>query len=239
MINHFQVIVIGGGIVGCSILYHLSLRGWNNILLLERRKLTSGSTWHAAGNVTFFGHYPSITRLYTDSVSTYLMAERQSGQFVGFHATGSLRLATNETELKAYQKLIPLYDSIGVDFKVVNALQIRQLHPLLETSDLKGAAYTPGDGHVDPTGATLAMAKAARQHGAKIKTDNLVENLRLKPGGTWVVETSDTCLETEHVVIANSFWARELVSPLGLNLPLYALEHHEIITDAIPENQNT
>ncbi len=235
MSSRVRVLIIGGGIVGCSILYHLSQRGWCDTVLLERRSLTSGSTWHAAGNVTYFGHYPSITRLYIDSIKTYLKAERQSGQNVGFHATGSLRLAIDDVQLNAYRRLAPLYESIGVDYRVVDGPELQRLHPLLDITGLKGAAHTPGDGHVDAVGATLAMAKAARRSGAQVETSSPVENLVRQTDGTWVVETTNTSIRATHVIVANSFWARELLHSLGLNLPVYALEHHEIITDVIPD----
>ncbi len=235
MTDKRQVIIIGGGIVGCSILYHLSRRGWCDSVLLERRKLTSGSTWHAAGNVTYFGHYPSITRLYIDSVTTYLAAERQSGQNIGFHATGSLRLAENDAQLRYYRRLAAFYETLNIKYSIVEKAEIHQLHPLLDTSGIKGAAYTPGDGHVDAVGATYAMAKAARQNGAEIRTGCHVENLHRQADGTWLVSTTDANFRAGHVVVATSFWARELLQPVGLKLPVYALEHHEIITESIAE----
>lgn len=233
MTDKVHVAVIGGGIVGCAVLYWLAKLGWTDTLLLERRDLTSGSTWHAAGNVTFFGHYTSITRLYVNSVKTYLQAESESGQPVGFHPAGSLRLATSEHELEAYRRLEPLYDEMGVDYAVVGPGRLAELHPLLNVEGLYGAAHTPTDGHVDPTGATQALAKAAQRLGAQIKRHTPVTGIA-KGGAGWVLSTSDGEIEAEKVVVASSFWAREMVAGLGLNLPLYPLEHHEVITGEAP-----
>ena len=233
MTEHARVVVVGGGIVGCSVLFGLSQLGWSDCVLLERRNLTSGSTWHAAGNVTYFGHYESITRLYVNSIKNYLLAEKQSGQSVGFHGAGSLRLATNPQELASYEKLHQLYEELNIDYQVITPAEISAIHPLLKTEGLYGAAYTPTDGHVDASGATHALAKAASNRGAKIKTNTPVEKIGRLPNGEWLVGSNDYEVVAEHVVIATSFWARELMQQVGLNLPLYALEHHEIITDEI------
>ena len=230
-----RVVVIGGGIVGCSVLYNLAKLGWTDSLLLEKRELTSGSTWHAAGNVTYFGHYPGITRLYTDSVKNYLQAEKISDHSVSFHAAGSLRLATTGAELEAYRKLVPMYRELGVPFEIVGPTEVKQIHPLLDTSGLFGAAYTPTDGHVDASGATHALAKAARALGGKIIRHCPVEQIIKQADGQWCIKTQNGQVIAEHLVLANSFWAREMATQIGLNLPLYALEHHEVITDDIAE----
>ena len=234
MTAQVRVAVIGGGIVGCSVLYALAERGWSDVLLLERRGLTSGSTWHAAGNVTFFGHYPNIARLYVDSLDTYLRAERETGQSVSFHPAGSLRLATTPEELGAYRRLVPMFEDLGVAYRVVEPGEIGALHPLLATTGLFGAAHTPGDGHVDASGACYALAAAARARGARIRLRCPAEGLRRK-AGAWEITTPEGAVRAEHLVLACSFWARELARQLDLNLPLYALEHHEVITGSVPE----
>lgn len=234
MSERFQVVVVGGGIVGCSVLYWLARLGWTDALLLERRELTSGSTWHAAGNVTNFGHYSSITRLHLNSIRTYLEAEAESGQPVGFHSAGSLRLATTPEELAAYQRLEPMYRELGVDYRVVTPEEIGAIHPLLVTEGLLGAAHTPTDGHVDASGATHALAKAARDGGATIRRHSPVQRIAPTADG-WELDTAEGVVEAEHVVLAASFWTRELAQQIGLQLPLYALEHHEVITEAVPE----
>ena len=151
MTDHARVVIVGGGIVGCALAYWLARRGWTDVVLLERAELTSGSTWHAAGNVTYFGHYAEITTLYVNSIRTYLAAETESGQLVGFHEAGSLRLATTAQEAAAYESLIPLYEEMGVPYDVVAPTQIGALHPLLNLDGVIAAASTPTDGHLDPT----------------------------------------------------------------------------------------
>ncbi len=230
-----NIVVIGGGIVGCSVLYHLSRYLGQDLLLVEKSNLTSGSTWHAAGNVTYFGHYPSITKLYVDSVKTYLRAEQETGIAVDFHETGSLRLATNQKELEAYNNLIPLYQQLNIEYRVIDRSEIESLHPFINTDGLLGAAYTPGDGHVNPSSATVAMAKAARDRGASIQQNCEITHIERHASGIWLLSTPDSQVIARHVVLANSFWAREMTMKVGLNLPLIALEHHELITDSIPE----
>lgn len=230
-----KVAVIGGGIVGCSVLYALARLGWTDAVLLERLELTSGSTWHAAGNVTHFGHYTEITQLFVDSLAMYLDAEAESGQPVGFHETGSLRLATSPAELAAYERLAPLYERLGVPYDVVDRNDVARLNPLVDPEGLCGAAFTPADGHLDPGGATQALAGAARSRGCRIRRRCPVRAIRQRDDGLWDLETETGTVRAEHVVMAASFWSRELVRPIGLDLPLYALEHHEIITGDVPE----
>jgi glycine/D-amino acid oxidase-like deaminating enzyme len=235
MTDHAQAIVIGGGIVGCSVLYGLTRAGWTDVTLLERLDLTAGSTWHAAGNVTYFGHYPGISRLYVDSVRIYQQAEQETGQSVSFHSTGGLRLATNQQELDAYRSLAPLFAGLGIGYHVISPDEVAELHPLLDTSNILGAAHTLGDGHMDPSGATLAVAAGARARGATIHQQCPVSGLTQRGDGIWEVTTNQGVMTANTVVLAASFWSRELAAPLGLNLPLYALEHQAVVTEAIPE----
>ncbi len=229
-----QVLVIGGGIVGTSVLYWLTKLGMTDCLLVERRQLTSGSTWHAAGNTTYFGPYAEMTRLFAGSIRTYLMAEEESGQSVGFHQTGSLRVATSERERALFHSFEAKYQSLGIPYHVVDNKQIEALHPCIKTAELFGAAHTPTDGHVDPSGATHALAGAARNLGAEIKRQCPVESLH-REGDGWLVVTAEGEIRARHVVVAASFWTRELLSPLGLNIPLYATHHQELITESIAE----
>ena len=229
-----QVAVIGGGIVGASVLYWLAKLGWTDTVLLERRELTSGSTWHAAGNTTYFGPYPKMTRLFAGSISTYLSAEEESGQSVGFHETGSLRLAATERELDLFHVYAPKYENLGIPFHICTPEEVAALHPFIEIGGIYGAAHTPTDGHVDPTGATNALAIAAKRLGASVERHRPVGAIR-KRGGEWVLDTPKGEVTARHVVVATSFWAREMLEPLGLNLPVYPTQHHEIITEALPQ----
>lgn len=234
MKSDVQVAVIGGGIVGVSILYWLAKLGWTDTVLFERRELTSGSTWHAAGNTTYFGPYPKMTALFAGSIRTYLQAERESGQSVGFHQTGSLRLAATERELELFHAYAPRYATLGIPFHIRSPEDVAALHPFIDVSAIYGAAHTPTDGHVDPTGATNAMAQAARQLGASIERHCPIGAIK-RDGRSWVLETPNGQVTARHVVVATSFWAREMLAPLGLNLPIYPTQHHEIVTESLPE----
>ncbi len=229
-----QVAVIGGGIVGASVIYWLAKMGWTDSVLLERRELTSGSTWHAAGNTTYFGPYPKMTALFAGSIRTYLQAEQESGQSVGFHQTGSLRLAATERELELFHVYASRYSELGIPFHIRSPEEVAKLHPFIDISSIFGAAHTPTDGHVDPTGATNALAQAARQLGASIERHCPVGGIS-RASGRWVLETPNGRVTAQNVVVATSFWAREMLAPLGLNLPLYPAQHHEIITQSLPE----
>lgn len=230
-----DIVVIGGGIVGCSLLYALARKGCCNTILIEKNELTSGSTWHAAGNVTHFGHYAEITKLYADSLDLYREAEQVTQTDIGFHNTGSLRLANNKREWDAYLNLEKFYRDIGVPYRVVGPNEIKELNPLVDIEGVLGAAYTPGDGHVDPTLTTNALAAAAKNLGAEIIKHQPVTSIEQTNGEGWVVSFDGGEVLAKEVVLATSFWTRELTIPLGLDLPLYAFEHHEVITEDIDE----
>ena len=229
-----QTAIIGGGIVGASVLYWLAKLGHTDTVLIERRELTSGSTWHAAGNTTYFGPYPAMTRLFAGSIRTYQQAEAESGQSIGFHQTGSLRVAATPRELEQFHAFIPRYQELGIPYHIRTPEQVAELHPLADVSRIFGAAHTPTDGHVDPTGATQACAQAARRMGAAIERQRPVTEL-YKTDNRWVISTEKGTITAQNVVMAASFWSRELLAPLGLNVPLYATQHHELITEPIPE----
>ena len=233
MTTDVRVAIVGGGIVGASVLYYLSKLGWKDSLLIERRELTSGSTWHAAGNTTYFGPYAEMTRLFAGSIRTYLAAEAESGQSVGFHQTGSLRVATTARERELFEQFKSKYKALDIPYHVVENDEIARLHPCINTKGLFGAAHTPTDGHVDPSGATNALAKAATNMGATILRRRPVTAIR-PDAKHWVLETDNGLIRAEHVVLAASFWTRELLEPLGINTPLYATEHHELITESVP-----
>jgi dimethylglycine dehydrogenase len=241
MKSDVQVVVIGGGIVGASVLYWLARLGWTDTLLVERRNLTSGSTWHAAGNTTYFGPYAEMTRLFAGSIRTYQQAEAESEQSIGFHQTGSLRVATTPRERELFHQFEANYEALDIPYRVVDNDVIEALHPCIVTDGLYGAAHTPTDGHVDPSGATNALAKAARMLGASVQVQCPVESLESAStggasaaGANWLVHTQNGVVRAKHVVMAASFWTRELLSPLGLNVPLYATHHHEFITETVP-----
>lgn len=227
-----ETAVIGGGIVGASVLYWLAKLGMTDTVLIERRELTSGSTWHAAGNTTYFGPYPAMIRLFAGSIRTYQTAEAESDHSIGFHQTGSLRLAATEKELAQFHSFKDTYADLGIPYHIRTPSEVTALHPYLDTSAIYGAAHTPTDGHVDPTGATYACANAARAMGAAIERHRPITGLK-PTANHWVVETEKGAITAKNVVIAASFWARELLAPLGINVPLYATQHHELITEPL------
>lgn len=237
MPNDVQVAVIGGGIVGASVLYWLNKLGWTDSLLLERRELTSGSTWHAAGNTTYFGPYPTMTRLFAGSIRTYLQAQAESGHSVDFHQTGGLRLAATERELELFGVYAPKYKELNIPFHIRTIEEVVTLNPLIKPDGIFGAAHTPTDGHVDPSGATVALVKSAQIMGAAVRRQTPVVAIE-KQGSDWALDTPDGTVRAQNIVIATSFWAREMLKPLGLNVPIYATQHHEFITDSIPELTN-
>jgi len=196
-----QVAIIGGGIVGASALYWLAKMGWVDSVLLERRELTSGSTWHSAGNTTYFGPYPAMTRLFAGSIRTYLQAESESGQSISFHQTGSLRLAATQRELELFRVYESYYEKLGIPYHIKTPQEVAQLHPLIETDQIFGAAHTPTDGHVDPTGTTHALAKAAQGLGAQIER-RCPTTAMYRDSKGWVLETDNGKLRSQHIVVA-------------------------------------
>ena len=233
MSERVDIAIIGGGIVGCSLLYCLARLGRVDSLLLEQNELTSGSTWHAAGNTTFFGHYASITQLYVNSVRVYRDAESESGQAIGFHDAGSVRIANTKAELDAYRILEANYAELGIPYEVIDTARLAELHPLLQTDGIIGAAHTPSDGHLDASGATHAVAAAARSRGARIERQTRVTGIEPHAEG-WKLSTAGNEVIARDVVFANSFWARELGQTIGIDIPVYAVKHQALVTETIP-----
>lgn len=170
-----------------------------------------------------------------NSLKTYTRAEKESGQDIGFHRTGSLRLASTPEELAAYESLVPGYSMLNIPYSIVKADEIYAIHPMINLEGVLGAAYTPDDGHVDPTGTTMALAACSRQRGATILRQHQVDAITATPDNLWQVKAQGKTFNTDRVIIATSFWAREMLLKMGIDLPLYALEHHEIVTEAHPE----
>ena len=173
-----------------------------------------------------------MTRLFAGSIATYLQAENDSGQSVGFHQTGSLRVATTPRERELFEQFEATYKKLNIPYRIVENNDIAKLNPCVDTTGLYGAAQTPTDGHVDPVGATNAVAKAARDMGATVIRHCPVDALSKEDSG-WLLDTQQGQVRAKHIVLAASFWTRELLEPLGINTPLYATEHHEFITGSI------
>src|SRR5215510_1837530 len=230
-----RVAVIGGGIMGASLLYHLARAGWADAVLLERGELASGSTWHAAGNTPHFNTSLNLSRIHLASTNLYGRLEAETGQAVGFHRPGSLRLASVPDRMDEYRRHRGKARTIGLPFEVIGPEEIRGLHPLVETRGLLGAVWNPDDGHVDPTSVTQALVKAARDRGARVRRHTRVTGLERTRGGEWHVRTSGGDLLADVVVNAAGTWAREVGQLVGLELPIVPMEHQYLVTEAIPE----
>lgn len=235
MKSHTQVVVIGGGVVGCSVLYHLTKAGWKDVALLERDELTSGSTWHAAGGMHTLNGDPNVAKLQRYTIDLYKEIEEISGQSCGVHMTGGLMLANTESWLDYLKVAQGRSRVLGLDNEFVSMAEAKAMHPLLNEARFVGALYDPLEGHIDPSGVTHAYAKAARVGGAEIERFTRVTDLQPRPDGGWDVITDKGTIQAEHVVNAGGLWAREVGRMVGLELPILAMEHQYLVTDEIAE----
>ncbi len=236
MRSEARVVVIGGGVAGCSILYHLTKLGWKDVVLIEADELTSGSTWHAAGLCTQFIGSWNLMKLLSYSLDLYQKLEAETGQAVDSHQCGSLRLATSEKRLDEFHHRQGIAQSVGVPFEIVSRERASELFPLANLDNTFGAAYTPTDGYVDPTGVTTAFAKGAVALGAEINRHTPVTGIE-RVDGQWVIETPKGKIRTEFVVNAAGQWARQVGRMVGIELPIIPVEHHYIITEPMKEVQ--
>jgi 4-methylaminobutanoate oxidase (formaldehyde-forming) len=229
MKSHSKVIVIGGGIAGCSLLYHLAKLGWRDVVLIEKNSLTSGSTWHSAGLCTMFSNSLRLMKLLKYSVDLYQGLEQETGQHVGFKQVGSLRLATNPDYVDWYHRVRGIAHSLGVPFEIISASKAVKLSPLIKDDGVICAAHMPHDGYVDPSSVTQALAKGAKQLGAEIYENTRVEAIDLQPAGEWKVTTDQGSITGEVVVNAAGQWAREIGKLVGVELPIVPIEHQYMI----------
>lgn len=235
MKTHARVVVIGGGVVGCSVLYHLTKLGWNDVVLCERKELTAGSSWHAAGQFHAFNSDPGVARLQAYTISLYPEIQTISGQDVGLHLTGGLIIAESRERWDFLRADWARQRVLGQINELLTPAQVRELCPIMDVSRVRGAIFAPEEGHLDPYGATHAYAKAARLKGAEIYRHTRVMEVRPTGKGTWTVVTDHGTLECEHVVNAGGLWAREVGRMVGVELPLVPMEHHYLITEDLPE----
>ncbi len=230
-----RVAVIGGGIIGCSVLYHLARLGWSDAVLLEQGELTQGSTWHAAGNTPHFSTSLALSRLHLYGVALYQRLEGETGQPVGFHKTGSLRLASTSDRMDEWRHHQGKARYLGLPYELIGPNEIKALHPLISLDGVLGAVWNPEDGHIDPASVTQALAKGARDRGARVLRHTRVIGVRHERNGEWRVETARGAVRAEHVVNAAGTWARRLGQMTGLDLPIVPMEHQYLVTEAIPE----
>ncbi|UVC06607.1 FAD-dependent oxidoreductase [Rhizobium sp. TH2] len=236
MKEHARVVVIGGGAMGVSLLYHLAKRSWSDVMLVEKTELTAGSTWHAAGLCTHFAHNATIMEMRAHSIRMYregLTAE--TGLPTGFHPSGALRITRSEERMNEFRHVQGIGDFVGHEFNILTPKQIKDIYPLVELDGIIGAIHEPNDGHVDPTLATNAMATAARNLGAEIVRHNPVLSLSKNASGEWLVETKQGTITAEHVVNAAGTWCREIGAMMGLDLPVVPMLHQYVVTAEVPE----
>ena len=235
MRTHAQAVVIGGGLVGCSILYHLAKLGWRDVILLERDELTSGSTWHAAANIHGLHDNNNITRIQHYTMNLYKELEAETGQGCGVFQPGSLYLAQTEErehQLRLQEAKAKFY---GLGFYQVSREEAKELHPLAQFDDVRCIMYEPDGGNVDPSGVTHAYAAGARLLGAEIERFCPVTGTEARPDGSWIVRTEKGDIHAQWVVNAAGLWGREVAAMAGLSLPLQPTEHQYFVTEAIDE----
>ena len=236
MKSQAKVVVIGGGVVGVGTLYHLAKKGWGDeVILIEKAELTSGSTWHAAGLLPLFNMSYSVGQIHKYSVELYKSLEKETGQPVGFSQVGNLRLAMNDDRMDEYYQYAATAKTIGIDVKFLTPKQVEEIWPLCKTENLVGAIYHPEDGYIQPADLTQAMAKGARARGAKIYRNTAVISIDQTPEGGWKIETDKGSIVCDHVVSASGNYARQTGEMVGLDIPVMPVEHQYIVTEPHPD----
>ena len=235
MKSHVQVAVIGGGVVGCSVLYHLTKLGRTDVVLIERSELTSGSTWHAAGGFHTLNADTNMAALQGYTIGLYAELEKLSGQSCGLHHVGGITIATSSERMDHLTAERAKHRYMGLETEIVSPDEIRKLSPIINTEGIIGGLYDPLDGHLDPSGTTNAYARAARKQGAEIYLRNRVLETKARNDGSWELITEQGTMVAEHIVNAAGLWAREVGKMAGVYLPLHPMEHQYLATDDIPE----
>ncbi len=236
MQSHARAVVIGGGAVGAGILYGLAKRGWADVVLLERTQLTAGSTWHAAGLIPSYARSRNIGRMIQKTIEIYEGLQAETGQHVGWHKCGQLRIANTKDRLDEYKSYMSTAANQGIRAELIGPAEVRALWPLLENNTgMLAALYHPDDGHIAPADVTMAMAKGARDLGAKIELNTEVTGFQRLPSGEWKVLTSRGEITCDHVICATGNYARQTGALLGLEIPAIPIIHQYWITDAVPE----
>ncbi|RUA18683.1 MAG: aminomethyltransferase [Alphaproteobacteria bacterium] len=233
--SHAKVAIIGGGIFGVSLLYHLTKEGWKDIVLLEKGELTSGSTWHAAGQCPHFVGSYNLAKVHYHSTELYKKLEQETGQSTGWHGCGSLRLAYQQEDLDWFYYVKGILDNVGSPAKIISTQEITNIHPFIKLDGIIGALHTPEDGHTDPSSTTNAMAIGARNGGAKIYRHNRVIDIKSRPSGEWELITEKGNIICEHVVNAAGSYCPEVGHMVGLkNIPSINMIHHYLVTEEHP-----
>lgn len=238
MKDHARVVVIGGGVVGCSILFHLAKMGWKDVVLLERDELTSGSSWHAAGSFHTLSSDPNVSKLQDYTISLYKEIEETSGHSISMHQTGGYYLASNQSWYDYLKRERSKARSIGLDQEFVSMEEVIEKHPLVDPKHYVAALWDPTDGDLDPSGVVYAYAKSARVHGAEFFTHTPVLETNQRADGSWDVITAKGNIHAEYIVNAGGLWAREVGRMANVHLPVVPMEHHYLITEEIEQIAN-
>ena len=231
--THADIVVIGGGIIGCSTAYHLARDHKANVIVLEQNKITSGSTWHAAGLVGQLRSSASITQVLKYSVELYKKLEKETGLQTGWKMSGCLRLASNQDRWVEYQRLATTAQSFGMEMNLLSPQEVKKMWPLLETKDLVGASFLPTDGQASPSDITQSLAKGARMHGAKFYEGVQVIGFEIVEGRVVAVNTNQGSVKCDRVVNCGGMWARQIGAMAGVNVPLQTVKHQYVITEKV------
>ena len=235
MKSHYRVVVIGGGVVGSSVLYHLAKFGWTDVVMLERRRLASGSSWHAAGGIHALNADPNMASLQAYTIDLLSEIEKESGQNIGLHMTGGLTLAGTPERWEWLQANYRIFQSIGIDdCELLTPEEAQKRCPIMSTDGVIGAMWADREGYIDTTGTVQAYATAARKRGAEYYEETKVDALVQSKDG-WIVKTNKGDITCEHVVNAGGLWAKQVGRMAGIELPVSPLKHHYLVTDTIPE----
>ena len=229
--THARVVVIGGGVVGCSILFHLAKFGWKDVVLLERDELTSGSSWHAAGGIHTISSDPNISRLQSYTINLYKEIEELSGQSVGLHQTGGFYAASTKGWYDYLKGERSKARYMGLDQEFISPRELADRHPLIDPDHYHAVLWDAQDGHLDPSGTTYAFAKAAKFHGAQYFTHCGATRMSQRTDGSWDITTTKGVINAEQVVNCGGLWAREIGHMAGIHLPVQPMEHHYLITE--------
>jgi dimethylglycine dehydrogenase len=233
---HYRAVVIGGGVVGASVLYHLTRFGWSEVALIERAELTAGSTWHAAAGFHALNADPNVAALQDYTINLYREIEAESGWDIGLHMTGGVNIASDPQRWEWLKSAWAVFQSVGIETaRLVGPEEIKAICPIVDVTGVLGGLHDSNEGHLDPYGTTHAYAGAARKRGADVILRNRVVELKPRPDGQWDVVTEQGTIIAEHVVNAGGLWAKQLGRMAGVDLPVTPMEHHYFVTEDIPE----
>ena len=236
MTTDTRVVIVGGGIMGVSLAWHLTSRGWRDVVLVEKNELTAGSTWHAAGLCTHFAHNPTIMEIRAASVRLYRdVLPAESGESTGFHPCGALRVTRSAERMDEFRHVQGLGEFMGHELRILTPEELARVYPLARIDGLLGAIHEPNDGHVDPALATHALAAGARSRGAEIRRHESVQAIERTGSGAWMIRTDRDAIRSEHIVNAAGTWCREIGTMMGVDLPVVPMLHQYLVTDTMPE----